>query len=144
MLIAILEDDERRREAMEVQLEGRLPGARLVVFDNSPDMVAWLRSNLGNVDLISLDHDLGPNRERDGEVFDPGTGREVSSYLLECTPRCPVIVHSSNPDAAPAMTFELEEAGWSVRRVIPFSDLEWIGETWRDALDWSVSASGGV
>lgn len=60
-------------------------------------MIAWLTNNLSSVTLISLDHDLGPNRERKGEVFDPGIGREVVDFLVSQKPTCPVIIHTTNP-----------------------------------------------
>jgi hypothetical protein len=63
-------------------------------FDNAPDMIAWLEKHLTEVVLISLDHDLGANRQRSGKVFDPGTGRDVVDFLVQHPPGCPVIVHT--------------------------------------------------
>lgn len=128
LLVGILEDDA----------EGRIPLFRRVLdelkidavfHDNAPDFLKWLESAAGRVALLSLDHDLGPTRERDGREFDPGTGRDVSKYLIRVAPRFPVIVHSSNPLDGPAMVFDLEPAGWRVLRLPPWGD-DWIPTAW--------------
>ena len=66
LLIATLEDDERRTGAMCVEIERVFPDAKAVFIDNAPDMIGWLEKNLPSVALLCLDHDLGPNRRRDG------------------------------------------------------------------------------
>lgn len=139
MIIAILEDDERRQAAMRDALRQHDPACDPVFFDNAPDMVEWLHDHLDDIGLVCLDHDLGPSRERGGVRFEPGTGRDVSRFLAGVAPRCGVVVHSSNPDGAPAMVWELEAAGWSVRRVIPFGDLEWIATSWIERLVEALS-----
>ena len=128
--IAILDDDERRCLAMREHALLVAPGSELHFFDNAPDMIEWFKAELSDIDLISLDHDLGPNRERDGKVFDPGTGRDVVDYLCSCRPVCPVLIHSSNSTAAQGMHFALEDAGWQNERVFPFDDIEWIAGEW--------------
>jgi hypothetical protein len=101
-----------------------------VVFDNAPDIIEWLHDHLEETVLICLDHDLGANRLRDGESFDPGTGRDVADYLATRKPVCPVVIHTTNSLAAPGMTRTLEEAGWSWSRVVPYNDLEWVRGEW--------------
>ncbi len=133
-VIAILEDDERRSLAMREQLASIAAGADINFFDNAPDMIEWLHGNLASVSLVCLDHDLGPNRERDGEAFDPGTGRDVVDYLCSCQPVCPVLIHSSNSPAAQGMQFALEDTGWQNDRVFPLGDLEWIPADWGPAV----------
>ncbi len=128
--IAILEDDGRRITAMRRLLFTELPRYRLQFIVNAPDMIEWLGHHLPETRLICLDHDLGLSIERDGEMFDAGTGRDVVDYLLTQEPACPVIVHSSNSIAAAGMEFALDEAGWTHRRVVPFDDLEWIESDW--------------
>jgi hypothetical protein len=128
--VAILEDDVRRQERMLELLPGLLPDLAPILFDNAPEMVAWLPDNLDGVSLICLDHDLGPNRRNGDGVFNPGCGRDVANYLATRMPCCPVVIHTTNYLAAPGMVSELEGAGWRVERVIPFSDLEWIGSAW--------------
>lgn len=129
-VVAILEDDEGRIEAMRRQLEKIVPGVSIVFFDNAPDMLFWFQDNLGSVALLSLDHDLGPNRKRDAKVFDPGTGRDVVEYLCIQKPTCLVLIHSSNSTAAQRMNFALTDAGWMNERVFPFGDIEWITTSW--------------
>lgn len=137
--IAILDDEPERIREMIRCLNGCLPDCEVVFFDNAPDMIGWLAKHLEGVQLICLDHDLGPNRHRGGEVFDPGTGRDVADYLATRTPVCPVLVHTTNSLAAPGMAMALDESGWKNVRVVPHNDLEWIGMAWmcevREALN---------
>lgn len=130
VLIAILDDEPARREAMEFALTARLPDVRFVFFDNAPDIIKWLDSGLATVTLLSLDHDLGPVRDREGERFDPGIGRDVVDVLEEREAACPVLIHSSNGPAADGMLYALQFAGWTAERVYPHSDLEWIDAHW--------------
>jgi hypothetical protein len=109
-------------------------------FNNAPDMIHWLGSHLKETVLICLDHDLGPNRQRSGQVFDPGTGRDVVDFLVEHPPTCPVIVHTSNGYSAPGMMFAFEYAGWTAIRVVPYNDLDWITEKWAKAVKESLPA----
>jgi len=134
MIVAILEDDDRRQAAMREHLRTHHPECEPMFFDNAPDMLEWLRSNIKSVALVCLDHDLGPNRERAGQIFDPGTGRDVANFLAKCAPQCAVIVHTSNAHAAPGMLSEMESAGWPVRRVIPFGDLDWVESSWAERV----------
>jgi len=132
--VAILEDDARREAAMRDLLAATFPECRVVLFDNAPEMIAWLAEHLREVTLLCLDHDLGPSWGQGEDRFDPGCGRDVVDYLAEHSPCCPVVVHTTNSYAAPGMVSTLEGSGWSVERVIPFSDLEWISLAWIDAL----------
>ena len=133
-VIAILEDDPGRTNAMTEGLVQRLPIAEAIFFDNAPDMVAWLASNLGQVCLLCLDHDLGPNRQRDGRKFDPGIGRDVVDFLVTQPPACAVLVHSANSERAEGMVFALEDAGWFAERVIPVADLAWVKTQWLERV----------
>lgn len=132
--VVLLEDDPGRTETMLAELAELAPDHEHVVFDNAPDMLAWLERNLGQTQLISLDHDLGPTRDRGGERFDPGCGRDVVDWLEPRDPICPVITHTSNPLAAPGMQLTLQLAGWASERVVPFSDLEWVTAAWVPAV----------
>ena len=133
-VIAVLEDDGGRTSAMKEALASSLPAAEMVFFDNAPDMIDWLAGNLSTVHLLCLDHDLGPNRDRDGERFDPGIGRDVVDFLVTQAPSCPVIIHSSNSNGANGMLTALEEAGWRAERVVPYNDLAWVGERWNERV----------
>lgn len=129
-LTAILDDDSRRTDLMTEELQKLFPDVRVVVFNNVPEIIAWLRINLQSVDLLSLDHDLGPNRVRFGTVFDPGNGRTVANFLARRQAHCSVLIHSSNTVCADGMQFALEESDWSVERIVPYDDLSWIKEEW--------------
>jgi hypothetical protein len=139
--IAILEDDPRRVRTMRRLLGRAFPGFAVVVSDNAPDLIEWLRANLTGVALIALDHDLGPERERDGCRFDPGTGRDVADYLATVPPSCPVMIHTTNSVAAPGMEMVLADAGWKVTRIIPFDDLAWIRREWWPEVRRRLSAA---
>jgi hypothetical protein len=132
--IVVLDDEPERIDEMTRCLSARLPNHKPVVFDNAPDLIAWIGDQLSDVQLICLDHDLGPNRRRGDEVFDPGTGRDVADFLAKCQPVCPVVIHTTNSMAAPGMTMVLDDAGWQNIRVIPYNDLEWIGADWINAV----------
>lgn len=127
-LIAVLDDDPRRIQAMDAQAKAL--GLEAVFFTNAPDMVAWLQSSLGGVSLISLDHDLGPNWKLPEGEFNPGDGRDVADWLATQEPQCPVLVHSANWGPAEGMLFALERSGWAAQKVFPFNDLEWISVDW--------------
>lgn len=140
--IVLLEDDEDRTTVMRAELARLLPNVQLTVFDNAPDMIAWLGENLPSVDLLCLDHDLGPNRRRDGREFDPGIGRDVADFLAGRPPQCPVVIHSTNNIGADGMQFALEDAGWTVARVFPFGDLQWIPRFWSPQIAAIIHTSG--
>jgi hypothetical protein len=128
--IAILEDDDERVAAMRYRLEEYFSGYSPVFFDTAPDMIEWLWDHLKSTVLVSLDHDLGPSRIRNGEAFDPGTGQDVVNYLATQKPLCPVMIHTANYLAAPGMELMLSESGWTCSRVIPVNGLEWIDNAW--------------
>ena len=134
MLIAILEDDERRLDEMNRLLSEALPGAELVFFDNAPDMVAWLRERLAEVDLLCLDHDLVFTPGRPGGRSDPGTGQDVVDFLVTRPPLPSVVIHTSNWGAVAGMVSPLEQAGWRVCRVIPFAEGQWLKTAWLPAI----------
>ena len=48
-------------------------------------MIAWLGEHLGNVALVSLDHDL-PLRDHAGKAIDCRTGRQAADYLASVPP----------------------------------------------------------
>ena len=73
-IILILDDEPERIRAMTTCLSNGAPGYGAVTFDNARDMIDWLRKHLEDACLICLDHDLGPNRSRDGNVFGHGAG----------------------------------------------------------------------
>ncbi|MHC5160092.1 MAG: hypothetical protein ACYSOC_00485, partial [Planctomycetota bacterium] len=79
--ILILEDELERISEMEKLLSADFSGYDIIFFDNTPEMLDWLKVNLEKTRLICLDHDLGPDRIIKGQMSDPGTGRDISNYL---------------------------------------------------------------
>ena len=132
--VAILDDEPDRLAAMVPILQHQYSKLNVVTFDNAPDMQAWFRENLTTCVLICLDHDLGPNRRRDGKVFDPGIGRDVAEYLAMQPPVCPILIHTTNTHARPGMLLVLEDGGWKVTYVSPYDDVLWIREVWTEAV----------
>jgi hypothetical protein len=130
LTIAILDDEPDRLTAMRPLLAERFPHYEVETFDNAPDMIAWLHQHLSKVALVSLDHDLGPDRRRNGRKFDPGIGRDVADYLSTSRPQCPVILHTTNRQAIPGMLEVLGESGWQATSVIPYGDLDWVRKVW--------------
>lgn len=139
-IIAILEDEPGRIQAMEKRLKQSFPDCSAIFFNNAPDLITWLKGHLHECLLLSLDHDLGPSWERSGQLFDPGIGRDVVDYLITQLPQCPVIIHTSNSDAEIGMELALKSANWYYERVIPHQSLDaidswdWIDSEWADTL----------
>jgi len=133
-IILLMDDNEERLNAMRPLVADSYPDYEIMFFDNAPDTIEWLKGNIISVVLMSLDHDLGPNRKINGEVFDPGTGSDIVDYLVTQNPVCPVIVHSTNYLARDGMVFALEGSGWKASFVIPYNDLEWIKGTWAEEI----------
>lgn len=122
--ILILEDCPNRIRKFRQHFVGH----NMVIHDTADAFKVALVS--GPVwDLVMLDHDLG------GQVYvdttDTNTGSEVvrfmvdpvnnvKSFITTATPA--IIVHSLNIGAAEAMTYDLDRAGFSVKR-IPFTSL---------------------
>jgi hypothetical protein len=128
--VAILEDCPQRVAEMRSCLLELLAGFEVLFFDNAGEMMTWLEAHLGEVVLISLDHDLPLRRERDGRTVDAETGRAVADYLAAPPPVCPVIVHSSNDHFAPGMLHALADAQWPCRRVYPLDEHRWVRTAW--------------
>ncbi|QDT38750.1 cyclic-phosphate processing receiver domain-containing protein [Stratiformator vulcanicus] len=137
--VAILEDEAARLERMRPVVSSHFPAHQLVDSDRSSAFIEIVELLWQQLDLICLDHDL-PLMTHGDHVDDFGSGRDVSKYLANRSPICPVIIHSTNRAAADAMQFELADADWDVRRTVPYGDLEWIDEIWRDAIT-SISKS---
>jgi hypothetical protein len=134
--VVILDDTAARVVEMRAVLSRLLPRVEVVAFDNATDLIDWLPAGLGEAVLISLDHDLGPTREREGARFDPGIGRDAADVLAMYHATCPVIVHSSNSLAVPGMLRVLRESGWRCSPVMPSDDLKWIPTDWCEEVRW--------
>jgi DNA-binding NtrC family response regulator len=136
--IAILEDDARRREAMDRALQ-QADIAKPTFFLSAGKMVAAIHRAGFSADLISLDHDLEPS----DDDREPGTGRDVADALAKLDPICPVIVHSTNHPAAVGMEFVLTDRGWRVERIMPYDDLAWVAEAWLPLVIELLNISSG-
>ncbi len=90
-------------------------------------MIRDLPELLPAAKLISLDHDLYRLEDSDP---DPGTGRQVADYLSGLTPLCPVIIHSTNTNAAWGMHNQLTHAGWKAEIIHHLDEPGWIQERW--------------
>lgn len=134
MLVAILDDDKKRCTEMERSLRSAEPDIQPHFFDSAPDMIAWLARHLDSVALVSLTHDLGPSRFRDGVLFDPGTGRDVTDFLVEMERRFPVIIHAAAAPRNRDMVKPLERAGWPCVQIEPGKGIEWISAEWANRI----------
>ncbi len=132
--IAIVEDNEGRIAAMQGCLQEFFAKWSPVFFNNAPDAIAWLSEHLPECALISLDRDLGGSYQRDGELFDPGTGREVADYLAAAKAQCPIVIHSSNFQEGVGMEMALGTSDRLFERVIPFRDVAWVRNSWVKTL----------
>jgi hypothetical protein len=129
MTIAVLEDNPDRIAEMDRLLAENFPLICRTFARSAGQAIAWLEENWSSVICICLDHDLEPS-DTSTETDDPGTGRIVSDFLIGKLPICPVVIHTSNQFAAIAMEADLVDAGWSVSRVTPFENLEWLAKAW--------------
>ena len=111
----------------------------LFLLWDAPRMIAWLRLHLAEVALLSLDNDL---IDPDGVSVDLGEGRDVADYLTGLSPSFPVVLHTSNSGAASTMAEALREGGWSVSRVVPMNDIEWIPGPWARRLGQLLRREG--
>lgn len=130
MKIGILEDNLDRQVAMQSLLRRYCGDLELYFCDEAAPFIDWLRANLAETQLISLDHDLELKPTGDGRWYDPGDGRMVADFLATSEPVCPIIIHSTNRQAVIGMEQILVERGWQVETVAPYGDLAWVAEAW--------------
>jgi DNA-binding NtrC family response regulator len=130
MKIAILEDNAGRQAIMRDCLADRFYTCDAHIFDDADEMIRFLDANLADTLVISLDNDLDMKPGPEGRCVDPGEGRQVAEFLARKQPVCPVIIHTTNSDAAAAMEEMLSAAGWKTHRVLPFDDMNWISTHW--------------
>ena len=106
MKLLILEDNADRVAAFEKALNSCCD-FKMLVWRRASELIADLPAEIGNADLISLDHDLIPE---EGEA-DLGDGLEVALAIAKFTPNCPIILHSTNRNRVATMTRELNDTG---------------------------------
>ncbi len=102
------------------------PDYELKVWRDAMSMCAEVEGFFSTAALISLDHDLNP---LPGVTTDPGTGLDVTRFLGDFLPVCPVLIHSSNTERVWSMHNELRFAGWIVDQVGPLGT-DWIETSW--------------
>lgn len=138
-LLLILDDDRIRLRGFD-QVVSRLGDYwRIRAWRDAPTMLAEIESLLDRAQLISLDHDLYKDSPSDP---DPGTGRMIADYLSKRDPVCPVVVHSSNTNAAWGMSNQLVSAGWRVELVHQLNQPAWIEELWLPVARLLVQVHG--
>jgi ADP-ribosylglycohydrolase len=124
--LLLLEDNSERIAAFEAIFQQLGQEWQMRVWQDAPTMLVECEEFFNDTHLISLDHDLNP---QPGATRDPGTGLDVAKLLASHFAFCPVIIHSTNADAAWSMHNELRFAGWSVDRVGPIGD-DWVCQLW--------------
>ena len=123
----VLEDNPKRTEAFQnaAKLFGKSEEVR--IWRIAAQMIQELPGLLPGATLLSLDHDLYKQDESDPN---PGCGRDVANFLARQKPLCPVIIHSTNTDAAWGMHNELTSAGWEVEIIHHLDEADWIEVRW--------------
>jgi hypothetical protein len=132
--VFVLENDPERIRAMKASLAKHLPDVSATFIDNAPEAISWLKEHLSVVKVISLDHDLGEEIVRNGEPFNPGSGRDVAGYLAALTPCCQVIVHTDNLFVRRTIQGLLTAGGWNHRTVAPGNLTAWVEREWIGAV----------
>ena len=126
-LLLILDDDRARLRSFD-EIVHRLGGDWVIkAWRDAPSMIAEFEAHAAGAQLISLDHDLYKDSPSDP---DPGSGRMIADFLSKRDPICPVIVHSSNTDAAWGMFNELTTGGWKVELIHQLNQPGWIEDLW--------------
>ena len=125
-MIFILEDNDERIAGFGEQLGSRPHHVERTV----PGAIEWLGAHGAGVTLYCLDNDLYVP-DFDG---DPGEGWQLCEWLLANATRQPIIVHSTNSNAATRMEQACVAAGWELHRVAPYLGMQWIGESWIEAV----------
>lgn len=123
-MLVMLEDD-RERIVRFTKVLGEMNIA-LAYARTASDFIRLYRARAEAPVLIGLDHDLFVDNVGDP---DPGDGRDVAAFLASEQPVAPILIHSTNADAADSMLFTLADAGWSVERIAPIGH-DWIESYW--------------
>lgn len=134
MKIVVLEDNAERAAIMRACIADRFYMYDPHFFDEAGYAIRFLEEHLDETLVIALDNDLDMKVDATGRCRDVGEGRQVAEFLATKKPVCPVLIHTTNSDAAVAMEESLRGAGWKTRRVVPFDDMKWIESDWFFAL----------
>ncbi|MBI3041887.1 MAG: hypothetical protein HYY78_03575 [Betaproteobacteria bacterium] len=123
----VLEDNPNRAAAFQDAAKRCRHAEAIRIWRIAAQMIQELPELLSGASLLSLDHDLYKQSDNDP---DPGCGRDVANYLARHKPHCPVIIHSTNTDAAWGMHNELTSAGWKVEIIHHLDEADWIATRW--------------
>ncbi|HUS36031.1 MAG TPA: ADP-ribosylglycohydrolase family protein [Verrucomicrobiae bacterium] len=124
--LLLLEDNDERVAAFSAVVREEMPKWELRIWRDAVTMMTECLECLESARLISLDHDLNP---QPGTSGNPGTGLDIAKLLAGYLPFAPVIIHSTNADAAWSMHNDLRFAGWRVERVGPIG-ADWVEKLW--------------
>jgi hypothetical protein len=142
MRILILEDNADRRTGMLEHIADCLPMFGVSFFETSDSIINALKSAVwSEIALISLDNDLEPIQVN-GHFEDAGDGLAVARFLVGenspgvnlKVPLPPLIIHSTNEQAASRMQQLCADFHWPFTRVVPYEGELWIGEVWIRAV----------
>ena len=125
-MIFILEDNNQRIGNFKMAL-----GAIESHFEKTvPDAIKWLLRCDHRIRLFSLDNDLYVP-ECGG---DEGEGWQLCEWLIANTAKRPLVIHTTNINAAARMETACADGGWQYRRVPPYDGFRWIHQSWIDAV----------
>ncbi len=134
-MLIMLEDDLDRIARFKAVLS-----SRQISYEHARTAHGFIRLYQAQVQapiLIGLDHDLFADNDDDP---DPGDGRDVASFLATQVPLAPILIHSTNADAADSMLYTLTDAGWRVDRIAPIGH-DWIEAYWLPTAIEMISRS---
>lgn len=167
MLIAVLEDNTDRREAMEGWLAERFSMYDRFFTDDPYVMIRTIKNRRSDLMVLSLDHDLHERPDFSTEL----TGMIVARHLageaeavrslpitagflpgnMGLMPRAmpdvstpekfPVILHTTNTRDGDTMEAMLREHRWPVQRVVPFDGVTWVYQDWHRALKRAMQST---
>ncbi|MBF0501938.1 MAG: hypothetical protein HQM09_17500 [Candidatus Riflebacteria bacterium] len=129
MRILILEDDPVRTQMFRSVLDAE--GFEYLICTDPVEFLSELVFSVGNIWLLSLDHDLS-RVERSCGTISIDCGCAVAEFMKRMRPVCPVILHSQNVLGREKMAETLKQANWSVSTVTNSPELEgtWIENSW--------------
>ncbi len=109
--ILVLEDDEKRIRQFLQATKGLGDNYEGKVWRNAYTMRSECEDFFPSAALISI------------------PDRLIASFLAECRPVCPIIIHTSNTDQAASMENDLRFADWITESIVPTGE-NWIEEKW--------------
>ena len=121
-MLFILEDNDDRIQTF-ARVLGDMPHH---IERTVPQAINWLKANINDINLCSLDNDLYVP-EYDGEE---GEGWQLCEWLMTQYHAMPIITHTTNSHVAVKMQMMCEKAERDFIRIVPYNGFDWIGESW--------------